>query len=167
MQYKAFTLTEYIAVYFGGSQRAFAKAQGVLPQQVTQWLSKNFIVVNHSLYSPRRDLSLLASQPTGKMRGSTMNEQRAIELLQAHVRDYARQRAKDVARGAETPRLAALLVQKYGKGVVDALAVVFDSARSADPVMAVVDEEVSRIDPLWQEHNRERWAGRPADVVAN
>ncbi|HBQ6954514.1 TPA: hypothetical protein L8O79_001759 [Klebsiella pneumoniae] len=74
---------------------------------------------------------------------------------------------KDVARGAETPRLAALLVQKYGKGVVDALAVVFDSARSADPVMAVVDEEVSRIDPLWQEHNRERWAGRPADVVAN
>ena len=65
-----------------------------------------------------------------------MNQQRAIELLQAQVRDYARQRAKDVARGAETPRLAALLVQKYGKGVVDALAVVFDSARSADPVMA-------------------------------
>lgn len=96
-----------------------------------------------------------------------MNEQRAIELLQAQVRDYARQRAKDVARGAETPRLAALLVQKYGKGVVDALAVVFVSARSVDPVMSVVDEEVSRIDPLWQEHNRERWAGRPADVVAN
>ena len=91
-----------------------------------------------------------------------MNEQRAIELLQAQVRDYARQRAKDVARGAETPRLAALLVQKYGEGVV-----VFDSARSVDPVMSVVDEEVSRIDPLWQEHNRERWAGRPADVVAN
>ncbi|HGY8638657.1 TPA: hypothetical protein ACNTT7_003556 [Escherichia coli] len=75
-----------------------------------------------------------------------MNEQRAIELLQGQIRDYARQRAK---------------------GVADALAVVFDSARSADPVMAVVDEEVSRIDPLWQEHNRERWAGRPADVVAN
>ncbi|EFC4821759.1 hypothetical protein CS828_004208 [Escherichia coli] len=33
--------------------------------------------------------------------------------------------------------------------------------------LAVVDEEVSRIDPLWQEHNWERWAGRPADVVAN
>ncbi|CQB01776.1 TPA: hypothetical protein ACPY37_004246 [Escherichia coli] len=96
-----------------------------------------------------------------------MNKQTAIELLQEQVRDYARQRAKDVARGAETPRLAALLVQKYGRGVVDALAVVFDSPRAAEPVMVVVDEEVSRIDPLWREHDRERWAGRPADVVAN
>ncbi|ECY2643958.1 hypothetical protein F6863_19465 [Salmonella enterica] len=96
-----------------------------------------------------------------------MNKQTAIELLQEQARDYARQRAKDVARGAETPRLAALLVQKYGKGVVDALAVVFDSPRAADPVMTVVDEEVSRIDPLWREHDRERWDGRPADVVAN
>jgi DNA-binding transcriptional regulator YdaS (Cro superfamily) len=49
-------LTDYIAVNFHGSQRAFASAQGVAPQQVTQWLNKNFIVVNGVLYSPRREL---------------------------------------------------------------------------------------------------------------
>lgn len=58
MQDKALTLAEYIAVYFGGSQREFAKAQDVLPQQVTQWITKGFIVVNHNLYSLRRELNM-------------------------------------------------------------------------------------------------------------
>jgi len=96
-----------------------------------------------------------------------MDEQMAIEQLVRQVRDYASGRAKDVARGAETPRLAALLVQKYGRGVVDAVAVIFDSPRAADPISKVVDEETAKIDPLWREHDRERWAGRPADVVAH
>lgn len=58
MQDKALTLAEYIAVYFGGSQRKFAEAQGVLPQQVTQWLNKDYMVVNHNLYSLRRELNM-------------------------------------------------------------------------------------------------------------
>lgn len=95
-----------------------------------------------------------------------MDEQFAIERLVQQVKEYAAGRAKDVARGAETPRLAALLVQKYGRGVVDAVATVFDSPRAADPVARVVDDEAAKIDPLWREHDRERWAGRPADVVA-
>jgi len=49
-------LAAYIANHFEGNQRAFAKAQGVLPQQVTQWVNKGFIVVNDELYSPRRKL---------------------------------------------------------------------------------------------------------------
>ncbi|WP_233584988.1 hypothetical protein [Aquabacterium soli] len=91
----------------------------------------------------------------------------AVELLVAQVKDYASDRAKDVARGAETPRLAALLVQKYGRGVVDAVATIFETPRAADPIFKAVDEETAKIDPLWREHNRERWAGRPADVITH
>lgn len=96
-----------------------------------------------------------------------MDEQVAVERLVGQVKDYANGRAKDVARGAETPRLAALLVQKYGRGVVDAVSAIFGSPRAADPVWKAVDEETEKIDPLWREHDRERWKGRPADVVAN
>lgn len=95
-----------------------------------------------------------------------MDEQFAVEHLVRQVREYANGRASDVARGAETPRLAALLVQKYGRGVVDAVAAIYDSQRAADPISKVVEEETAKIDPLWREHDRERWAGRPADVVS-
>lgn len=96
-----------------------------------------------------------------------MDEQVAVERLVAQVKDYANGRSKDVARGAETPRLAGLLVQKYGRGVIEAVATIFDSPRAADPISKVVDDETAKIDPLWREHDRERWAGRPADVVAH
>ncbi|MHB1707538.1 MAG: hypothetical protein ACYCSH_16085 [Acidithiobacillus sp.] len=96
-----------------------------------------------------------------------MDEQMVIERLVRQVKDYASGRAKDVARGAETPRLAALLVQKYGRGVADAVATIFDTPRAADPISKAVDEETAKIDPLWREHDRDRWAGRQADVVAH
>ncbi|WP_437560359.1 hypothetical protein [Acidithiobacillus sulfuriphilus] len=96
-----------------------------------------------------------------------MDQQVAVEHLVRQVKDYANGRAKDVERGADTPRLAALLVQKYGRGVVDAVAEIFGSPRAADPISKVVDDETAKIDPLWREHDRERWAGRPADVVAH
>ena len=95
-----------------------------------------------------------------------MDEQVAVERLVQKVKEYAAGRTMDVARGAESPRLAALLLQKYGRGVVDAVAMIFDSPRAADPISQVVDDETAEIDPLWREHDRERWAGRPADVVA-
>ena len=50
-------LTDYIKVNFDGSQARFAEAQGVKRPQVTQWLEKKFIVVDHVLYSPRRELA--------------------------------------------------------------------------------------------------------------
>lgn len=96
-----------------------------------------------------------------------MDEQVAVERLVRQVKDYANGRAKDVEHGAETPRLAALLVQKYGRGVVDAVTEIFGSPRAADPISKVVDDETAKIDPLWREHDRERWADRPADVVAH
>lgn len=56
------TLREYISKHFGGNQSAFARAQGVQKAQVTQWLAKDFIVVNHKLYSHRRDLNTIGEE---------------------------------------------------------------------------------------------------------
>lgn len=52
----ALKLIDYICVNYEGSQRAFAAAHGVQPPQVTQWIQKEFIVVDGQLYSPRREL---------------------------------------------------------------------------------------------------------------
>lgn len=53
------TLVEYINKFYGGVKAEFAAAQGVQDQQVTQWVNKHFIVDDHVLYSPRRELSVL------------------------------------------------------------------------------------------------------------
>lgn len=50
------SLTDYIAAYFGGNKSAFARHMGVNPQQVTKWINDGWIVDNHRLYSPRRDV---------------------------------------------------------------------------------------------------------------
>ncbi|HHR6078359.1 TPA: hypothetical protein ACS7ZY_000690 [Providencia alcalifaciens] len=49
-------LIEYIEKYYSGNQAAFAASCGVKPQQITQWINKGFIVVDNTLYSPRREL---------------------------------------------------------------------------------------------------------------
>ena len=54
---KIYTLSEYIDKEFGGNQAAFARAQDVKRPQVTQWINKDFIVVDGALYSHRRDLN--------------------------------------------------------------------------------------------------------------
>ncbi len=51
------TLLKYIEKHFDGSQVEFANTQGIKKQQVTQWLAKGFIVIDDTLYSPRRVLS--------------------------------------------------------------------------------------------------------------
>jgi len=55
------SLPDYIAAKFRGSQTSFAYAQGVKLPQVTQWINKNFIVVNDELHSPRRKLNQMES----------------------------------------------------------------------------------------------------------
>ena len=67
-----------------------------------------------------------------------MNEQIAIEHLVREVQRYASGRGRGVERGAETPRLAALLLQKYGLG---------ESPRATDPILYALDAETKRIDP--------------------
>lgn len=53
----AYSIEDHINKEWGGNQAAFARAQGVQPPQVTQWIEKDFIVVDNALYSHRRDLT--------------------------------------------------------------------------------------------------------------
>lgn len=95
-----------------------------------------------------------------------MNEEKIItEKLIKQIRDYANGRKADIARGAETPTLAALLLQKYGFGLADAVNIFYDNLRASDILIQVLDEETSKIDPQWREHNKERWTGQPADII--
>ncbi|WP_263356648.1 hypothetical protein [Acidicapsa ligni] len=89
-----------------------------------------------------------------------MTEKEIVEAANTEIRQYAEGRRKDVARGAETPELAALLVQKYGYGVLKGVRIALGRAISHD----VLDEEVAKIDPDWREHMHQRWAARPAEV---
>jgi ribosomal protein L7Ae-like RNA K-turn-binding protein len=50
------SLIDYINYFYAGNKSEFGRAVGVSRQQVSQWIDKGFIVVNHRLYSPRRDL---------------------------------------------------------------------------------------------------------------
>lgn len=87
----------------------------------------------------------------------------AIERdVMADIRQYAQSRANDVARGAETPELAALLVDKYCEGMAKALYIAgFDSA-----VRAEGDRLAREIDPEFDAHREARWAARPASLTA-
>ncbi|MGG8042492.1 helix-turn-helix domain-containing protein [Klebsiella aerogenes] len=49
-------LTEYIDKYYGGNKSEFARENGVMPQQVNNWVNGDYIVIAGVLYSPRREL---------------------------------------------------------------------------------------------------------------
>jgi hypothetical protein len=79
----------------------------------------------------------------------------------ADLRGYAASRASDVARGAETPELAALLVDKYCEGMARALYI----AGIDSQVRAVADRLVREIDPDFEIHKQARWSARPASLA--
>lgn len=86
------------------------------------------------------------------MEDASMDEKNVIDKLVQEVINYASSRKKDIVRGVDTPRLAALLLQKYGVGVIDAVSILFDSPSVAVPIYQVLDEKTAKIDPQWQEH---------------
>ncbi|MDC9607124.1 hypothetical protein [Xenorhabdus griffiniae] len=51
-----YSLEDYVKVYYQGVKAEFARKQGVSPQQVSQWIKQGFVVIDHKLYSWRRDL---------------------------------------------------------------------------------------------------------------
>jgi hypothetical protein len=74
----------------------------------------------------------------------------------ADIRRYAQGHVKEVMRGAETPELAALLVDKYCEGMASALRIAgLDSV-----VQAVGDRLVREIDPQFEAHLEARWTAR-------
>ena len=48
-------LSDYIKENYG-TQVKFAQAHDIKPPQVTRWINNGFIVIDHILYSPRREL---------------------------------------------------------------------------------------------------------------
>lgn len=63
--------------------------------------------------------------------------ERAVELLVHLVDEYAAGKFSDVARGAETPRLAGLLMQKYGRGVVQRSCLIHHVQRTRSPQQSI------------------------------
>mgnify|MGYP001063214828 CR=1 FL=1 len=52
------SLTDHIMINHDDNNAAFARKNNVLPQQVTEWKNKGFVVVDGKLYSPRRELEI-------------------------------------------------------------------------------------------------------------
>lgn len=90
------------------------------------------------------------------------------ERVVAELRNYAASRKNNVSHGMESPELAALLVEKYGEGLVKALHIAENLLDvPASRLQAEVDRLVLEIDPDAEENRKKRWASRPAGVSAS
>lgn len=88
------------------------------------------------------------------------------ERTKADLEAFARTRKDAVDRGAETPVLAALLIQKYGYGLDKALSLAGELADHPAPrLMQDVDRLVGEVDPHWRENFKLRIDARPASLV--
>ena len=88
------------------------------------------------------------------------------QRLAEEIKSHALSRMRDVARGAETPELAGLLVEKYGMGLAKAAALAADVFDVPAPDLTRdVDKLVAEIDPDAKAHREKRWAQRPAGLT--
>jgi hypothetical protein len=62
------------------------------------------------------------------------------------------------------PRLAVAFIQKYGRGMADALSSVYGTAIAGESIIKITEGKLSLIDPDWSEHNKDRFRARPADL---
>ncbi len=53
MNSKIYDMETYIKIHFK-NKKEFAESQGVKPQQVTNWIRQEFIVIDHVIFSQRR-----------------------------------------------------------------------------------------------------------------
>lgn len=112
---------------------------------------------------PVGELCRMAETPETLRRTSASDATwRLTQLVQA----YALGRENDVARRGKTARLAGLMVQVYGRGLVAAAQELLDRRGDTAQVAYAVDEATARIDPQWREHDQELLAGRPAELVS-
>lgn len=88
-----------------------------------------------------------------------------LEQFGQLVRDKARALEEQIALGELTPRLAALLLQRYADGIFDAAGKVLGSSTAAMPLQDVLEVEVAKLDSLWREHRRAFWNARPCDLL--
>lgn len=81
----------------------------------------------------------------------------------AEIQSYAKSRKNNVNRGAETPELAAVFIDKYAAGLSKALQIAGIDSR----IRAVADKLVHEIDPEFDQHMQARWSGRPSALISN
>lgn len=86
-----------------------------------------------------------------------------VSLIE-EIQNYADGRKSDVARGAETPALAALLVEKYGEGLATAAHLM---GANNSHLMRELDRLVCEIDPQYPKHRQYRFEARPAGLSLN
>lgn len=91
-----------------------------------------------------------------------------LDKCSRDLAEYAEGRQIAVNTGRETPELAALLVQKYGYGmlaVLNHLAEVEDGPRIGDDLN--VDSAVASINPDWRDSDKRRWASKSVGLLLN
>jgi hypothetical protein len=88
-----------------------------------------------------------------------------IDVLIEELRRYAGKRLNDVSRGAETPALAALMVEKFGEGLSKAAH--FLRVEGTSELDHELDRLVREIDPLYPKHLQCRFEARPAGLAIN
>lgn len=93
-----------------------------------------------------------------------VNDDVALYAMKHALDGYAAGRAADVTVGTETPELAALLVQKYGLGLVEATRRLH-SVPVAEQLAVEVEKAVAAIDPRWKRNARLRRLMRPATIA--
>lgn len=87
-----------------------------------------------------------------------------IEIYKKQVMAFAEKRRRCVAEGKESSHVAALLLQNYGLGVTDTIAVTDAVSPVADMIARMVNEEVEKIDPDWRQHAVKRQKCSPTDL---
>jgi hypothetical protein len=89
----------------------------------------------------------------------------SIHALIEELQRYAGNRSHDVSRGAETPALAALMIEKFGEGL--AKAAYFLEVEGAVELDREIDRLVRHIDPQYPKHLQYRFEARPAGLSIN
>ena len=82
------------------------------------------------------------------------------------INEYAQGRESDIKRGAETPKLAALLVEKYVWGAHETLNQMEEIGLKSisEEILKEGDSLCYSMDPDFDNHRKMRWAARPADL---
>lgn len=88
----------------------------------------------------------------------------SIERVAARLHEYSLQRQADIARGAQTPRLAAMLMQTYGLAMIDAAQDVFGQVHVRTELQRHLNEQTDSLDPSWRDSIQARLNLRPADI---
>jgi hypothetical protein len=81
------------------------------------------------------------------------------------IQRYAGNRQSDVARGAETAAFAALMVEKFGEGLVKAGYLL--GVEDSEELKQVINRLVREIDPQYPTHLQYRFEARPAGLAIN